>query len=129
MKNYQEVTKHYADKKAQPKSFEIGEKVFVEDVKGQSKWLTATITKKIGSIMYRVQVNNESWRRHADQIRVRKAELTADPTADYSNDDDFEIQKSQVVERNLPAADTSPIAMPTEESNSKITCGARAAGQ
>jgi len=85
-----------------------------------------------GSIMYRVQVNNESWKRHADQMRVRKAELTADPMADYSNDDDFEIQKSQseqVVERNLPGADTSPIAMPTEESNSKITCGARATGQ
>jgi len=70
--------------------------------------------------MYRVQVNNESWRRHADQIRVRKAELTADTP--YPNDEDFEIQESQseqVVEYNLPAADASPIAMPTEESNSR----------
>ena len=72
--------------------------------------------------MYRVQLNNENWKRHADQIRVRKAKLAAYPTADYWNDEDFEIQESQleqVVECNLPAADASPIAMQTEESNSR----------
>jgi len=44
--DYQEVAKQYADKKVQSRSFEIGEKVFVENVKGQPKWLAATITKK-----------------------------------------------------------------------------------
>ena len=72
MKNYQEVTKQCADKKARSRSFEIGEKVFVENAKIQPKWLAATITKKIGSVMYQVQVNNESCRMPADQIRVRK---------------------------------------------------------
>ena len=39
MSNYQEMAKQYADKKAQPRSFEIGERVFVENVKGQpSGW-------------------------------------------------------------------------------------------
>ena len=49
--------------------------------------------------------------------------LTADPAAaDYSNDEDNEIQESQseqAVECNLPAADASPIEMLTEESNSR----------
>ena len=63
--------------------------------------------------MYQVQVNNESWRRHADQIRVRKVEQTANETADYSSDKDLEPQPEQVVERD----DASPIATPSEESN------------
>ena len=92
--------------------------MFVENGKGQPKWLAATITEKIGSVMYRVQVNNESWRRHADQIRVRKAKQTANETADYSSDEDFESQPEQVVEQDdLPAVNASPIATPTEESN------------
>ena len=49
--------------------------------------------------------------------------LTADPAAaGYSNDEDNEIQElqsEQAVERNLPAADASPIEMLTEKSNSR----------
>ena len=85
MSKHQETSKQYADRKAQPRRFEIGKSVFVENVKGEPKWLPATITEKIGSVMYRVQVKNESRRRHADQIRVRKTELIE--SADYSSEE------------------------------------------
>ena len=123
MSNYQEVTKQYADRKAKARNFEIGEPVFVENVKGQPKWVPATVTEKIGSVMYRVQVNNESWRRHADQIRMREVVTTeqTDEAADYSSDEEIqEIQSEQVVEYDLSAVDNpSSVSMPTEESQSR----------
>jgi len=35
--NYQETSKQYADLNAQPRSFKIGEPLFVENVKGEPK--------------------------------------------------------------------------------------------
>jgi len=93
----------------------------VKNVKGEPKWLLATVTEKIGSVMYRVQVKNESWKRHADQILVRKTELIE--SADYSSEDiSDEVQEAeseQVAERDQPAVDNFPFSTPTKESHSR----------
>ena len=58
----QATAKQNSDKKARPRDFEVGEAVFVENLikQGQPKWLPSTIVEKVGSVMYRVQVNDET---------------------------------------------------------------------
>ena len=44
--DYQEVAKQYADKKVQSRIFEIGEKVFAENVKGQPSGLQQPLPRR-----------------------------------------------------------------------------------
>ena len=44
---------------------------------GQPKWIPGTIIERMGSVMYRVQVGEQIWRRHADQLRAREEMDTA----------------------------------------------------
>ena len=43
--------------------------MFVQDFRGEPKWLAGTVVEKTGPVSYRVQVGELLWKRHVDQIR------------------------------------------------------------
>ena len=38
---------------------------------GQPKWIPGTIVERMRSVMYCVQVSDNIWKRHADQLRFK----------------------------------------------------------
>ena len=54
---------------AKGRQFEVGEEVFVQNFRGEPKWLAGTVVEKTGPVSYRVQVGEMLWKKHVDQIR------------------------------------------------------------
>ncbi|XP_055931978.1 uncharacterized protein K02A2.6-like [Argiope bruennichi] len=51
------------------REFQEGEKVAVRNYSGPNKWKIGTIINRDGTLSYSIQVGNEIWKRHVDQIR------------------------------------------------------------
>ena len=60
--------KQYHDKKSRDRHFQVGQSVLVENNKPEPKWVVGTVVEKLGDISYRVQVGNQVWKRHVDQL-------------------------------------------------------------
>ena len=122
----QAIAKQNSDKKANLRVFELGEAVFVENLikREQPKWLPGTIVEKVGSVMYRVQVNDQTWRRHADQLRSKKDFDMNVSKVEAPMEDDRTIE----IPRTIPESDVprsnqtlTPISMTNrEEDNSEL---------
>ena len=68
---------------------------------GQPKWIPGTIIERMGSVMYRVQVGEQIWRRYADQLRAREETGTAVNEKDTQIDDnDINFPTSAVATTN-----------------------------
>lgn len=61
------------DRRSKERSFECGDSVMVENHRGGPKWVRGSITERLGPISYRVQVGEQFWKRHVDQL-LRAAE-------------------------------------------------------
>ena len=57
------------DRSAKQRQFEVEEEVFVQNFRGEPKWLAGTVVEKAGPVSYLVQVGELLWKRHVDQIR------------------------------------------------------------
>ena len=68
----QALQKQYHDKGSRMREFDIGQRVLVENLRGEPKWLPGTMIEKAGSVSYHVQVGDGIWWRHADQIMSQK---------------------------------------------------------
>ncbi|GFW26715.1 uncharacterized protein K02A2.6 [Trichonephila clavipes] len=51
------------------REFQEGEKVAVRNYYGPNKWKIGTIINRDGTLSYSIQIGNEIWKRHVDQIR------------------------------------------------------------
>ncbi|GFX04294.1 uncharacterized protein K02A2.6 [Trichonephila clavipes] len=51
------------------REFQEGEKVAVRNYSGPNKWKIGTIINRDGTLSYSIQIGNEIWKRHVDQIR------------------------------------------------------------
>ena len=60
--------KQHHDKKSRDRHFQVGQSVLVENNKPEPKWVVGTVVEKLGDISYRVQVGNQVWKRHVDQL-------------------------------------------------------------
>jgi hypothetical protein len=116
------------------KVFHTGEHVLVRDYRA-GKWITGTIVQKCGEVTYKVDVGNQMWFRHADQITsnanspldVPKKETVsiptfvsddsvsdsnfvfasnADPVVSLDNDDVNENVLDRVMPENVPQVET-----------------------
>ena len=65
------------DSRSRNREVDIGETVLTRNLREGPKWATGTITERSGPISYRVQVNDQIWRRHTDQL-LSSAHLTRD---------------------------------------------------
>ena len=93
--------------------------MFVENLikQGQPKWLPGTIVEKVGSVMYRVQVNDKTWRRHADQLRPKSnSDMSTEVEAPMESDSTIEIpgpiMETEVLGSHQPP---TPISTATNE--------------
>lgn len=57
------------DRSSKERKFLIGEEVLVQNFRGEPKWLEAIVTERTGPVSYKVQVNDQVWKRHVDQMR------------------------------------------------------------
>jgi transposase InsO family protein len=72
------------DQHAKARIFNPGDKVLVRDLRKSPnivKWIAGTLIRRSGSCMWFVTVDNQVWRRHENQIKVRH----------WSNHEDFMI--------------------------------------
>ena len=78
----QEVQKKHHDKHTKVKDFSVSEAVWVRDYRGQDKWTKGVIKERTGPLSYRVQVQSELWKRHAEQLRhqqeINDSEVSTD---------------------------------------------------
>ena len=71
VKKQQEKQKQQFDKKTVPRTFSIGNPVWVRNCMVKPKWIKGTITQYLGNVIYKVQVENSIWKHHANQLRSR----------------------------------------------------------
>ena len=63
--------KHYHDRHAKDRTISVGQKVMARNYRGESAWVPATVTQKVGSRAFLVCVTNgQIWKRHIDQLKV-----------------------------------------------------------
>ena len=60
--------KQHHDKRSKERHFQVGESVLVENNKPEPKWILGTVVEKLGDISYRVQVGDQVWKRHVNQL-------------------------------------------------------------
>ena len=74
------MKKNY-DKRTRERAFEINDSVYTRNLRAGPKWYPGKIVKKVGGSLFIVETDRGLWSRHADQIKPRIPELTAE----YSN--------------------------------------------
>ena len=66
-----------ADWKSQPmegtRCFQVGDSVWVKNFRN-GKWVPGVITGRIGNVMYYVEVDGQTWRKHVNQIHHRPSD-------------------------------------------------------
>ena len=97
----QAAQKEYHDQRSRHCQFEPGQTVLVKNLRGQPKWLPGKIVEKSGPVSFRVEVQGQVWRRHADQLLA-----TGDLEHLAGN------SPSEIVDLDIP-----PIATPTVETS------------
>ena len=76
--------KMHHDAYSKDRSFEIGETVWVANLRGEPKWLCGVIIEQSGPISYRVSVSDDIWRRHIDHLR--SGGMASTETSSSAND-------------------------------------------
>ena len=56
------------DQRARDRTFEMGQLVLVRNLRDGPKWVYGRIHERVGSISYKVEVGDQLWMRHADQL-------------------------------------------------------------
>ena len=53
-----------------------GSPVMVRDYRGEKKWISGTVLRKLGPVTYHVDVGKgQAWKRHVDQLQHRSSEI------------------------------------------------------
>ena len=60
--------KQYHDTHAREQTFEVGQRVFVLNPRGNPKWLRGKIIEKTGPVSFKVEVEGRTWRCHVNQL-------------------------------------------------------------
>ena len=98
---------------AEPRSFEVGDKVLVRDL---NRWSPAVVERKTGPLSYRLRRDGgkEELRRHVDHLKTRKFEAT-------EKDPDFDDLPGNVSAEQKSVSFPSPISPTTTTSSPDIS--------
>ena len=72
--------KQHHDVHSRDREFDIGEQVLARNLREGPKWLPGTIVERTGPVSYRVQVRDQVWRHHTDQLLSSQLSPTDDTT-------------------------------------------------
>ena len=104
------------DKRCRPREFQVGQAVWVRNVKDGPKWLLGEVCAKTGSVSYEVCVAGQVWKRHADQMVSQTGTQLSFPDEATSMDLDISV---------LPPVESptlSPeIAVPTANESERVS--------
>ena len=97
------------------KSFDPNQSVWVRNYRRGPKWVQGTVIEQAGPVLYRVKVNDLTWKRHVEQLRDGNLGPSALATSsDDSVPDVMEQVVPEVMETN--ESDVPPqLGMPREE--------------
>ena len=93
LQNQANQKKHH-DAHSKDRSFDIGETVWVANLRGEPKWLRGVIIEQTGPISYRVSVGDDIWRRHIDQLRSGSIASTDTNTSESDSIDECPFRES-----------------------------------
>ena len=71
VKKKQFKQKWYHDKSSRPREFSVGDPVLVKNYAQGNKWLNGVIAEQTGPVSFNVDVNNQMYHRHVDQLLYR----------------------------------------------------------
>ena len=98
------------DHRTKDRCFFPGSPVLVRDYRGEKKWISGMVLKKLGPVTYLVDVGKgQVWKRHVDQLRHKDGKsqqpAAAPPAGPKSSvaDDDFYPSEDNEPPRDFPA--------------------------
>ena len=65
--------------------------MLVRNLRGEPKWLSGVVLEKTGLVSYRVQVGDQIWRRHADQLLNREGVIPGEPSQVLEGERDLSL--------------------------------------
>ena len=68
MRSKQADQKSCHDAHSRDRSFDIGQSVLVRNLRDGPKWIPGIVIEQTGPVSYKVQVNDQIWHRHTDQL-------------------------------------------------------------
>ena len=77
------------DQSTFPNKFQIDQKVWVSNYHGSPRWLPGIITQTVGTCNYQVKVKGQIWKRHDDQLWLRRMKVLPSEDRDNFSYDDF----------------------------------------
>ena len=92
--------KRYHDVHSKGRQFDIGQSVLVRNLRDGPKWVSGTVIEQTGPVSYRVQVSDQIWRRHIDQI--------LDYSSRSQTNDGSEVESFYTPPSTTPNADSQP---------------------
>ena len=95
------------DMHSKDRTFEVGQCVLVRNLRAGPKWISGTIIEQTGPVSYRVQVDDQIWRWHADQLldsRVRIEPLPKDSSLEF----DLPDESSAAAASTIPVSSAGP---------------------
>ena len=105
------------DAPSRDREFDIGESVLARNLREGLKWLPGTIIERTGPDSYRVQVGDQLWRRHTDQLlsslitpaesSVKKSQVTIDMDSMTSPAPERSVGDLPVSQPVIPQAGTA----------------------
>ena len=115
----QSAQKERHDSCSRNREFDIGETVLARKLREGPKWVTGTITERTGPIPYRVQVNDQIWRRHTDQLL--SSESTIPETVPEVPETLPSVELEVSAPEKVPTPDSRPTDVSTESHESPPT--------
>ena len=105
----QRAQKAEHDQHARPRSFAVGDAVFIRNFTRGPTWVSGTIVKAQGPCSYRVKLaDSRVVRRHVDHIRLRSIVNPPEPATEETLDDLFPTPSSDID----PSAESTPAVSP-----------------
>ena len=92
--------KRQHDAHSRDREFDIGETVLARNLREGPKWLAGTIIERTGPVSYRVQVNEQVWRRHTDQLLSSQTRVTKETVPES-------LESQLCTEMEVPRRDTA----------------------
>ena len=78
------------------REFDVGERVLARNLREGPKWLLGTILERTGPVSYRVQVGDQVWRRHTDQLLSSQVTPTDDTAGESQTTISIESRNPRV---------------------------------
>ena len=64
----QALQKNQHDRHTKDRLFDVGQSVLARNLRAGPKWIPGVMVEKTGPVSYKVQVSDQIWRRHCDQL-------------------------------------------------------------